>query len=391
MSTETTLVEKTTVLVVEDDIHLLSGIHDILELSDYHVLTATNGREGLKVLQQYRDNPPDIIVSDIMMPHLDGFGFLEEVRKQDQWVTIPFIFLTAKGEKHDQRRGSLLGADVYIVKPFEPEDLIVAIQSRLKRHGQINRIHEGKESELKRKILTILNHEFRTPLTLVVAYADMLKDFDPASMSDNDIITFLQGINSGADRLRRLIENFITLVELDSGDAEKTLGWRRRKVEDLNAVIQEAWLQIAQPDLRPRHFACHVPDDLPMLTFDVQYITIVIRELLDNAAKFSKDHSTITLNTQAVNDWLEITIQDNGRGIQTDELDKIWLPFYQIKREEFEDQGAGSGLALVDGLVRIHGGTREVISTPGAGSTFIVRLPLVAVATEKPLAAYSNH
>ncbi len=390
MSTETTLAEKTTVLVVEDDIHLLSGIHDILELSDYHVLTATNGREGLNVLQQHIDNPPDIIVSDIMMPQLDGFGFLEEVRKQDRWVTIPFIFLTAKGEKHDQRRGSLLGADVYIIKPFEPEDLIVAIQSRLKRHGQINRVHEGKESELKRKILTILNHEFRTPLTLVVAYADMLKDFDPASMSDNDIITFLHGINSGADRLRRLIENFITLVELDSGDAEKTLGWRQRKVEDLNAVIQDSWLQIAQPDQRPRHFICHVPDDVPVLTFDVQYITIVLRELLDNAAKFSKDHSTITLNVQAVKDWLEITVQDSGRGIPADELDKIWLPFYQIKREEFEDQGAGSGLALVDGLIRIHGGTREVITTPGAGSTFIIRLPLVT-ATEKPVVAYRQH
>lgn len=390
MSEEINLDEKITVLVVEDDIHLLSGIHDILELSDYHVLTATNGREGLNVLHQHLDNPPDIIVSDIMMPQLDGFGFLEEVRKEDRWVTIPFIFLTAKGEKHDQRRGSLLGADVYIVKPFEPEDLIVAIQSRLKRQGHITRVHEGKESELKRKILTILNHEFRTPLTLVVAYADMLKDFNPESMSDGDIVSFLQGINSGADRLRRLIENFITLVELDSGDAEKTWGWRKRKVDDLNAIVQDAWGQIAQPDQRPRHFICHIPDNLPVIHLDVQYITIVIRELLDNAAKFSKDHSTITLNAQAINDWLEITIQDNGRGIPADEIEKVWLPFYQIKREEFEDQGAGSGLALVDGLVKVHGGTREVISTPGAGSTFIIRLPLALLATEKPVAAYSN-
>lgn len=390
MSEGINLAEKITVLVVEDDIHLLTGIRDILEISEYKVLTATNGREGLQVLRQI-EPPPDIIVSDIMMPQLDGFGFLEEVRKEDRWVTIPFIFLTAKGEKHDQWRGSLLGADVYIVKPFEPEDLIVAIRSRIKRHGHINRVQQGKESELKRKILTILNHEFRTPLTLVVAYADMLKDFDPSSMSDGDVIAFLRGINSGADRLRRLIENFITLVELDSGDAEKTCSWRRRKVEDWNELIQDAWRQVAQPDQRPRHFVHNIPVNIPPITVDVQYITIVIRELLDNAAKFSKDHSNITLNMQTVNDWLEITVQDNGRGIPPDDLEKIWLPFYQINREEFEDQGAGSGLALVDGLVRIHGGTREVISTLGAGSTFIVRLPLVPVATENPVAAYSNH
>src|SRR5262245_22254264 len=100
--------EKARVLLVEDEVHLLSGIREILELEDYFVLTATNGVEGLRILNEHRDDPPDVIVSDVMMPHMDGFGFLEEVRKQDFWVTIPFIFLTARGEKHDRYKGARL-------------------------------------------------------------------------------------------------------------------------------------------------------------------------------------------------------------------------------------------------------------------------------------------
>ena len=95
---------KAKVLVVEDDIHLLEGIRDILELDGYAVLTAENGSLGLQVLQD-QAAPPDLILSDIMMPRMDGIQFLKEIRKDQRWLTIPFIFLTAKGEKADQHRG----------------------------------------------------------------------------------------------------------------------------------------------------------------------------------------------------------------------------------------------------------------------------------------------
>lgn len=218
----------TTVLVVEDDVHLLSGIKDILELEHYRVLTAQNGVEGLNVLNQLPDEPPSVIVSDIMMPHMDGFTFLEEVRKEDRWVTVPFIFLTAKGEKTDRHRGSLAGADVYLTKPFDAEDLLVSVSSCLRRYGDVKRVKDEEIGDVKSKILAILNHEFRTPLTLVVGYADILKEYDGKNMGYEDIMSFLQGVNSGAERLRRLVENFITLVELDSGDTERTFGWRQR-------------------------------------------------------------------------------------------------------------------------------------------------------------------
>src|SRR4029453_13978974 len=155
--------EKAKVLVVEDDIHLLEGIRDILELDGYTVLTAENGTHGLDVLQG-QSSPPDLIVSDIMMPKMDGIQFLKEVRKESRWLDIPFIFLTAKGEKSDYQKGMRLGVDDYVVKPYVPGDLLIKIESRLERLRTVRTAHSEVMAGLKRQILTILNHEFRTPL-----------------------------------------------------------------------------------------------------------------------------------------------------------------------------------------------------------------------------------
>ena len=367
---------KTRILVVEDDVHLLSGIRDILELEEYDVITARDGKDGLRMLAENPDNPPDVIVSDIMMPHLDGFGLLEEVRKQDRWISVPFIFLTAKGEKHDRHRGSMLGADVYLTKPFDAEDLLVAVDSSLARHRNIKRVAQGEVDGVKRKVLTILNHEFRTPLTLVVAYAEMLKEYDPETMEIEDVMTFLQGVNSGADRLRRLVENFILMVEMDSGDAEKTFSWRKRPVHHVIDLCADACNQVQWQEKRPREYALDVPDDLPPVVLDSQFVTIALREMLDNATKFSNDGDRIVLSVRAVDDHMEFIVTDPGRGVPHDQQEKIWEPFYQINREEFEDQGGGSGLAIVDGVIRIHHGSRELISAPDQGSSFIMRLPL---------------
>lgn len=371
-----------TVLVVEDDTHLLSAISDILELEDYAVITAKNGRDGLEQLQKNPDHPPDVIVSDIMMPHMGGYEFLEEVRKEDRWVSVPFIFLTAKGEKSDKHRGALMGADVYLTKPFEPDDLLVAVASQMKRESERQRVHEGEVTSVKRDILTILHHEFRTPLTLIVAYAEMLKEFDQTDMSAEEVLTFLRGVNSGADRLRRLIENFITLIELREGDAASTFSWRQTDISNLRALIMDAVKQVELPEHRPRTFEVQIPEELPIIRGDMQYLVIAIREMLDNGAKFSTNGDTVTLKVSVEDGMMAIRVTDPGRGIPADEWENVWQPFYQINRELFEDQGSGSGLPIVRGVAELHGG-RCVIerSIPEEGSTFCLQIPVKETTT----------
>lgn len=119
------------VLIIEDNEDVRENTADILELSGYNVTTAENGKIGVKVAKQLL---PDVIVCDIMMPELDGYEVLEKLNKNTKTASIPFIFLTAKTEKIDMRKGMNLGADDYLTKPFTENELLEAIASRLKKH-----------------------------------------------------------------------------------------------------------------------------------------------------------------------------------------------------------------------------------------------------------------
>lgn len=118
------------ILLIEDDEFIRENTAEILELANYDVLTAEDGKEGVKKAKAHH---PDLIICDIMMPELDGYGVLYLLGKDPETSAIPFIFLTAKTEKSDRRKGMALGADDYLTKPFEEMDLMNAIEGRLKR------------------------------------------------------------------------------------------------------------------------------------------------------------------------------------------------------------------------------------------------------------------
>lgn len=120
------------ILVIEDNFEVRENIAEILALSHYTVLTAENGKVGVRLAQE---NTPDLILCDVMMPELDGFGVLHILSQNPITSQIPFIFLTAKAEKTDFRKGMNLGADDYITKPFDDAELLNAIEVRLKKHA----------------------------------------------------------------------------------------------------------------------------------------------------------------------------------------------------------------------------------------------------------------
>lgn len=129
------------VLLIEDDSALRENTAELLELSNYHVRTSSNGKLGVSEAKNFK---PDIIVCDIMMPIMDGYGVLEELAKDEDTKFIPFIFLSAKTEKEDIRKGMDLGADDYLTKPFEESDLINAIESRLAKAAILNERRQSK-------------------------------------------------------------------------------------------------------------------------------------------------------------------------------------------------------------------------------------------------------
>ncbi len=123
------------ILVVEDHEPLLVAVQDILETEGYTVLTATDGVEALRVMEE---SCPDLIVTDILMPKMDGYILCETVRARPGWELIPVIFLTAKAEMEDVLKGEELGVESYVIKPFDPDELLAVVRSALER-AQANR------------------------------------------------------------------------------------------------------------------------------------------------------------------------------------------------------------------------------------------------------------
>jgi DNA-binding NarL/FixJ family response regulator len=121
-------------LLIDDDPNLILLVKDYLEFRGYQVVTAGNGREALDILVGLI---PDMIICDVMMPEMDGYAFVEQVRQDQSKSWIPILFLSAKGQSQDRVKGLTTGADVYMVKPFEPEELVAQVESSLKQASRL--------------------------------------------------------------------------------------------------------------------------------------------------------------------------------------------------------------------------------------------------------------
>jgi DNA-binding NarL/FixJ family response regulator len=147
MSKETSVGENKRLLLIDDDPNLILLVKDYLEFRGYEVITAENGQEALEVLEK---DTPDMIICDVMMPQMDGYSLVENVRKNPRTSWIPVLFLSAKGQSADRVKGLNTGADVYMVKPFEPEELVAQVESSLKQASRlIQRQDKGGENAPK--------------------------------------------------------------------------------------------------------------------------------------------------------------------------------------------------------------------------------------------------
>ncbi len=365
-----------TIMVVEDNVSLLEGLKDLLESAGYRVEIAENGSEALDLLENMK---PDLIISDIMMPRLDGYEFKARVRDKPELIGVPFIFLTAKGGRDDIRLGKDLGVDDYITKPFDEEDLLVAVRSKLSRWSDLKRVQDEQIAGIKQNILLTMSHEFRTPLSYILNYAEML-DESYETIAPEDFRLFMKGIQKGAARLNRLVEDFILLVEVETGGAEKAYKIRRTEVPDMGAWLRVTCRRFEEnASAKGLNLILDIPDQLPSLVVDEFYLANAIGRIVENAIKFSKSSSEwVRVMVNVTDKALRISVQDQGIGIPEDEMDSLFNVFHQIDRAKYEQQGIGSGLAICQRIVLIHGGSVSVESENGVGSVITIELPFHA-------------
>ncbi len=347
------------ILIIEDDFEVIENLAELLELKGYEVLTASNGKIGIDLAIS---ELPDLVISDIMMPETNGYDVLKAIKSYPSTYATPFIFLTAKAEDADRRSGMELGADDYLVKPFENDEVIKAIAANLKKYKNIRNHYETDLNELRTSIAKSLPHEFRTPLNSILGFSSLLlQSKDRLTPQDMDIM--LNNIHESGVRLQHLIENYnfyVSIIglktcdyvkdgqEMFTSDQINTIARRYNRENDINESIEHLNAKISG-----KHFIK------------------IIEELADNAIKFSNPNTQIEITSQDKGKFVYYTFTNCGRGFTKEQVKQIGA-FVQFERNQFEQQGLGLGLAIVKKIVSLYGGKFEIKSQPNDKTTVTV-------------------
>jgi two-component system, sensor histidine kinase and response regulator len=362
--------------VVEDDPHLSMAISETLRSFDFEVETFANGALALAWLKDHR---PDLILCDIMMPEMDGYTFLRHTRADPQLRTLPFIFLTARTSQADQRLAREIGIEDYLTKPIDSESLVVAIKNALRRQQAMREEMQQEMDALRNRIVSVLQHEFRTPLTFVLGYAEYLLEAIEGGFDPEELRSSLAAILDGGQRLQRLIESFLLLAELqaysltveDLSDVSAASLWPVA-MQGIDIAIRQANLQTVVDD-RNSHLLVNV---------NAQLVGESLRRLLDNAVRYSRPEAkTLTLSVEWLAPYVGFRIEDEGIGMTPEQVQTLARPFEQPDRENRTTPGAGLSLALVRHVAKLHGGSLEIKSIPGKGSVFTLWLPISPTAS----------
>jgi two-component system sensor histidine kinase/response regulator len=367
----------TTILVIEDEQDLREEIADILRFEGYEVLEAEDGQSGVQLAKQQH---PELIICDIMMPVMDGFSVLTEIRSQAETALTPFIFLTARAAKSDMRQGMDQGADDYLAKPFTHEELVSAVQARLKRRQTITEMSNAELEHAKTQLTRLVAHELRTPLVSIKMVSEIISR-RVGQLPVEQLQELLGSLTAGSKRLSHLVEQMILLTHLDTNylteDFVRTQGFFVPMSNILPPAVGLA-----------RQFAKR-KSDLP-INLDMQAGNAVVlcdtaslkhafAELIGNALAFSPENQHVDVSQWEADSTVWIEIADQGLGIPQDQLTKAMEAFQQVNREKHEQQGMGLGLPLSSRIIEIHRGKLELNSTVGQGTRARIQLP---VATE---------
>jgi signal transduction histidine kinase/HD-GYP domain-containing protein (c-di-GMP phosphodiesterase class II) len=261
-------------------------------------------------------------------------------------------------------------------------DQIGLALDRIRTRAELERTTAGLEEaraalrradEAKTDLVSIVSHELRTPLTAIKAYTETLID----NLENPEFTVrgrFLEIIEEECDRLTRMVNDVLDLSRMDSGRRKL-----RPEVVDLRRLAGEVQPTV-EPALKARslRLAYEEEPDLPVLEADPDLLKQVLVNLVHNAAKFSREGTTVTIRAARRGDRLELAVEDRGPGIPPDEIGRVFERFYRIEPSDgARAAGTGLGLAIVKSVVELHGGTIRVESEVGTGSRFVTELPLV--------------
>jgi two-component system, sensor histidine kinase and response regulator len=358
------------ILVIEDEAGVRDSIIDILNAEDFIVDSATNGEEGLHQIQEFH---PDLVICDVMMPVLDGYGVLKKVRQTPDLATLPFVFLTAKADKADFRSGMDLGANDYLTKPFTHDDLLRMIHTRLGAQGAVEQKAQQQLAALRSSLNTSLPRELGTPMKEILALATTLAE-DAESLTAEEVAITARAIQRSAQQMARLTQNIVLFAKLEhlNSQSPAAVAMRQQRTESAADLVTEIADQIAAEYLREDDLEVAIePLSIPMSETKLKK---VCEELIDNAFKFSSPGTPVKIFGSHRDGISTLYVIDYGQGMTVDQIAQIGA-YRQFALDTENAQGTGLGLTIAKRLVELHQGEVIIESIPGQQTIVRISLP----------------
>jgi len=365
--------EKKKILIVDD---IPSNIQILAEAmrKDYQIIFATKGEEALKIAQA--DQPPDLILLDIMLPDIDGYTVCRHLKNENKTRDIPIIFITAKSEETDETKGFEYGGVDYIIKPFSIPIVKARVQTHLelkKRRDMLKEMADRLEqlNQTKNKFLGIAAHDLRSPLGSVRGFSRLLiEELDGQLSSDQQ--EFLDIISQQSKHMLALVDDLLDVAVIESGK----LDLRIRKDSVIEMVEKRIRLFQHKINKKGIDITTHF-DNIPIIAFDRTRIAQVMDNLLSNAVKFSPESGKIIVQVLKLEDRIRIDVIDEGPGIPLEHQPHIFGAFQKFRKKHAgSEKSTGLGLSIVKRIVEAHDGNIRVLSEPGKGTTMSFTLPI---------------
>ena len=345
-------------IMVVDDNPTNIKIAEVTLGETYHLATAVTGEEALRIAAEFR---PDIILLDIMMPGIDGYEVCRQIRGNPALRHTKIIMVSAKAMVSERLEGYEAGADDYITKPYEEDELLakVRVYMRLKSVEELD--------QLKSNVLSLVGHETRTPLNAIISPAEMLAADEEMDADQRKMLADM--VCRNARRLHAFFEKAMTLSAMKAGNV-------RFRFEETNPreAVHDALAEIAS---RAKESGVTIEQDLPEVPtamIDCDQIKDVVTTVLDNAIRFSPFGGQVTVRACNEGSDVVLAVTDRGKGIDAEFLPHV-LDDFTGTDIEHHTEGQGLSLAIANQIVLAHSGTINVESIKGDETTFTVRLP----------------
>lgn len=362
------------ILIVDDVMSNVLLLKVLLTNEKFAIATASNGRQAL---EQVEKENPDLVLLDVMMPDMSGFEVAQHLKSNPNTADIPIIFLTALNSTADIVKGFQVGANDFISKPFNKEELIIRVTHQISLVAA-KRLILSKTEELQRtiagrdKLYSVIAHDLRSPMGSIKMVLNMLILNLPSEKIGAEMYELLTMANQTTEDVFSLLDNL--------------LKWTKSQIGKLNVVYQdvdlvevtdgviEIFSMVASlKKIRIREMK---PEKM-MVNADIDMLKTVVRNLLSNAIKFSKENSEVLVKMEEVDGMAVVSVQDYGCGISEEGQKKLLHTDTHFSTfGTNSEEGSGLGLLLCKDFVVKNGGKLWFTSKEGEGSIFSFSIPV---------------